>query len=154
MAKELSYVCTECAGLFSKWMGQCPDCGAWNTIEKQAAVFKQHKVTSIAHAGATAEVQTINDITFESHNRIQTPLAELNRVLGGGIVTGSVILVGGNPGIGKSTLLLQVLCALERERSLYVTGEESLQQVALRAERLGYKNSNLRVIASTHLKKF
>jgi DNA repair protein RadA/Sms len=153
MAKELSYVCTECAGLFSKWMGQCSDCGAWNTIEKQVAVFKQHKVTSLAHAGATAEVQTINDIHFESHNRIQTPLAELDRVLGGGIVTGSVILVGGNPGIGKSTLLLQVLCALERERALYVTGEESLQQVALRAERLGYKDSKLRMIASNRLEE-
>jgi DNA repair protein RadA/Sms len=131
-------------------MGQCSDCGAWNTIEKQAAVFTQRKITSLANAGA-AEVQTINDISFESHERIQTPLAELDRVLGGGIVTGSVILVGGNPGIGKSTLLLQVLCSLERERALYVTGEESLQQVALRAERLGYKDCKLRVLASVLL---
>ena len=153
MAKELNFVCTECAGLFTKWVGQCTDCGAWNTIEKQAAVFKQNKVTSLAYAGAAAEVQTVNEITFKSHDRIQTPLTELDRVLGGGIVTGSVILVGGNPGIGKSTLLLQVLCALERERALYVTGEESLQQVALRAERLGYKDSKLRVIASTHLEE-
>ncbi len=153
MAKELNFVCTECTGLFTKWVGQCPDCGAWNTIEKQAAVFKQNKVTSLTHAGATVEVQTLNEITFESHDRIHTPLAELDRVLGGGIVTGSVILVGGNPGIGKSTLLLQVLCALERERALYVTGEESLQQVALRAERLGYKDSKLRVIASNNLEE-
>jgi len=153
MAKELSFICTECSGLFSKWMGQCSDCGAWNTIEKQAAVFTQRKITSIANAGAAAEVQTINDISFESHERIQTPLAELDRVLGGGIVTGSVILVGGNPGIGKSTLLLQVLCSLERERALYVTGEESLQQVALRAERLGYKDCKLRVLASVHLEE-
>ena len=151
MAKELSYVCIECAGIFSKWMGQCPDCQAWNTIEKQAAVFKQNKVSTLAHSNATSEIQTLNDIEFESQDRIPTPLVELDRVLGSGIVTGSVILVGGNPGIGKSTLLLQVLCALERERVLYVTGEESLQQVALRAERLGYKNSTLRVIASTYL---
>jgi len=153
MAKELSFVCTECAGLFSKWMGRCSDCGAWNSIEKQAAVFAQRKITSLANAGAAAEVQTISDISFESHDRIQTPLAELDCVLGGGIVTGSVILVGGSPGIGKSTLLLQVLCALECERTLYVTGEESLQQVALRAERLGYKNCKLRVLASTHLEE-
>ena len=153
MAKELSYVCTECAGLFSKWVGQCPDCNAWNTIEKQAAVFKENKISSLAHAGSTAEIQTLDGITFESQDRIQTPLAELDRVLGGGIVTGSVILVGGNPGIGKSTLLLQVLCALERERALYITGEESLQQVKLRANRLGYKDSTLRVFASTYLEE-
>ena len=153
MAKELSYVCTECAGLFSKWVGQCPDCGKWNSIEKQAAVFKQSRIAARVHAGASAEVQTVNTISFESYTRMQTPLAELDRALGGGIVTGSVILVGGNPGIGKSTLLLQVLCSLEHEHALYVTGEESLQQVALRAERLGYKNSKLRVLASTHLEK-
>ena len=141
----------ECSSLLSKWVGQCPDCGAWNTIEKKADVYKENKISSLSHAGTSAEVQPINEVIFETHNRINTPLAELNRVLGGGIVTGSVILVGGNPGIGKSTLLLQVLCSLERERALYVTGEESLQQVALRAERLGYKESNLRVIASTHL---
>lgn len=153
MAKELNFTCTECAGMFSKWVGQCPDCGAWNTIEKQAAVFKKTKASSFANAGAANEVQTINEITCETCDRIQTPLAELDRVLGGGIVPGSVILVGGNPGIGKSTLMLQVLSALDRERTLYVTGEESLQQVALRAERLGYKDSTLRVIASNHLEE-
>ncbi len=153
MAKELSYVCTECAGLFSKWMGQCPDCGTWNTIEKQAAVFRQNKAASLTHAGTTTEIQTISEFTVASHARIKTPFAELDRVLGGGIITGSVILVGGNPGTGKSTLLLQVLCALKSERTLYVTGEESLQQVALRAERLGHKDSSLRVIAATHLEE-
>ena len=153
MAKELSYVCTECAAHFSKWMGQCSECGAWNSIEKQAAVFQKQKVSSFALAGAENEVQSINDITCETHDRIKTPLTELDRVLGGGIVPGSVILVGGNPGIGKSTLLLQVLSSLDHERALYVTGEESLQQVALRAERLGYKNSTLRVIASNNLEE-
>ncbi len=153
MAKESNYICIECSGMFSKWVGQCPECGAWNSIEKQAAVFKQNKVTSLTHAGTAAEIQSVNEITFEAQDRIQTPLTELDRVLGGGIVIGSVILVGGNPGIGKSTLLLQVLCALEQERTLYVTGEESLQQVALRAERLGYKNSTLRVIASNNLEE-
>lgn len=153
MAKDLGFVCTECTGLFTKWVGQCPDCGAWNTIEKQAAVFKQNKAFSLAHAEAAAEIQTIHEITFESRDRIQTTFPELDRVLGGGIVTGSVVLVGGNPGIGKSTLLLQTLCALDHQHALYVTGEESLQQVALRAERLGYKDSVLRVIASTHLEE-
>lgn len=153
MAKELNFTCTECTGMFSKWVGQCPDCGAWNTIEKQAAVFQKTKASSFAHAGAKNEVQTINEITCETYDRIQTPLAELDRVLGGGIVPGSVILVGGNPGIGKSTLMLQVLSALDRERTLYVTGEESLQQVALRAERLGHKDSNLRVIASNQMEE-
>ena len=153
MAKELSYVCTECSGLFSKWMGQCSDCGAWNSIEKQAAVFQKQKARSFDQTGAENEIQAINDVTCETHARIQTPLTELDRVLGGGIVSGSVILVGGNPGIGKSTLLLQVLSSLDRERALYVTGEESLQQVALRAERLGYKNSKLRVLASNNLEE-
>jgi len=153
MTKELSYVCTECSGLFSKWMGQCSDCGAWNSIEKQAAVFQKQKVGSFAQAGAANKIQAINDVTCEIHARIKTPLAELDRVLGGGIVSGSVILVGGNPGIGKSTLLLQVLSSLDRERALYVTGEESLQQVALRAERLGYKDSKLRVLASNNLEE-
>ena len=153
MAKELSYVCTECAALFSKWMGQCSECGSWNSIEKQAAVFQQQKSSSFALAGAENEVQSINEITCETHDRIKTPLTELDRVLGGGIVPGSVILVGGNPGIGKSTLLLQVLSSLDHERALYVTGEESLQQVALRAERLGYKDSTLRVIASNNLEE-
>ena len=153
MAKELSYVCTECSGLFSKWMGQCSECGAWNSIEKQAAVFQKQKVSSFAQAGAVNEIQAINDVTCETHARIKTPLTELDRVLGGGIVSGSVILVGGNPGIGKSTLLLQVLSSLDRERALYVTGEESLQQVALRAERLGYKDSKLRVLASNNLEE-
>ncbi len=153
MAKELTYICTECSGLFSKWMGQCSECGAWNSIEKQAAVFQKQKVSAFAHSSGMNEVQSINEITYETHDRIKTPLAELDRVLGGGIVQGSVILVGGNPGIGKSTLLLQVLSALERERALYVTGEESLQQVALRAERLGYKDATLRVIASNNLEE-
>lgn len=153
MAKELSYVCTECAGLFSKWMGQCSECGAWNSIEKQAAVFQKQKASSFVQAGAANEIQAINDVACETHARIKTPLAELDRVLGGGIVSGSVILVGGNPGIGKSTLLLQVLSSLDRERALYVTGEESLQQVALRAERLGYKDSTLRVLASNNLEE-
>ncbi len=153
MAKELSFICTECSGLFTKWVGQCPDCGAWNSIEKQAAVFQKQKTSSFALAGDINEVQTISEITCETHDRIKTPLAELDRVLGGGIVSGSVILVGGNPGIGKSTLLLQVLSSLDRERALYVTGEESLQQVALRAERLGYKESKLRVIASNNLEE-
>jgi DNA repair protein RadA/Sms len=153
MAKELSYVCTECSGLFSKWMGQCSECGAWNSIEKQAAVFQKQKASSFSLTGAANEIQAINDVTCETHARIKTPLAELDRVLGGGIVSGSVILVGGNPGIGKSTLLLQVLSSLDRERALYVTGEESLQQVALRAERLGYKNSTLRVLASNNLEE-
>ena len=153
MAKELSYVCTECSGLFSKWMGQCSECGAWNSIEKQAAVFQKQKASSFSVNGAANEIQAINDVTCETHARINTPLAELDRVLGGGIVSGSVILVGGNPGIGKSTLLLQVLSSLDRERALYVTGEESLQQVALRAERLGYKDSTLRVLASNNLEE-
>ena len=135
--------------MFSKWMGQCPDCGAWNSLERQATTFKQ---TSVA-ANVTAEIQALNEFKPTSRERIKTPFAELDRTLGGGITKGSVILVGGSPGIGKSTLLLQVLCALEHERPLYVTGEESLQQVALRAKRLGHEKSGLRMIASTHLEE-
>ncbi len=153
MAKELSFACTECSGLFTKWTGQCPNCGAWNTIEKQSAVLRQNKAVSLLHAGDISEIQAVSEISFESQDRTHTTLAELDRVLGGGIVTGSVVLVGGNPGIGKSTLLLQVLCALEHQRALYVTGEESLQQVALRAERLGFKDAPLRVLASTRLEE-
>lgn len=150
MSKELSYVCTECGGSFSKWMGQCPDCGAWNTIKKQAGPFGQ----AVAAANDSGElIQTLNAFKPTAHARVKTSFAELDRALGGGVTKGSVILVGGNPGIGKSTLLLQVLCALEHERPLYVTGEESLQQIALRAQRLGYQKSGLRVIASNRLEE-
>lgn len=153
MAKDSCFVCTECTSLFTKWMGQCPDCGAWNTIEKQATGFKAGSSVTPAHAVNAHEIQAVSDITVESQDRLRTALAEFDRVLGGGIVMGSVVLVGGNPGIGKSTLLLQVLCALNLRQALYVAGEESMQQVALRAERLGYKNSALRVFASTRLEE-
>src|SRR5512134_2036222 len=140
MAKDKSiYVCSECGGTSPKWLGKCPSCGAWNTLDEAVAEAtgnaKRHRFQSLTKP---APVTTLAQIDAADVERTPTGQEELDRVLGGGIVPGGVTLIGGDPGIGKSTLLLQAADALsQRMKVLYVSGEESGAQVALRARRLG-----------------
>ncbi|CUA88363.1 DNA repair protein RadA [Pseudidiomarina woesei] len=153
MAKvKTAYVCNDCGADFARWLGQCPECKAWNTItEIRLSSTKTAAVERRGYAGATqAKVQTLNEVNLEELPRFSSSFAEFDRVLGGGIVPGSAILIGGSPGAGKSTLLLQTMCRLaEAMNVLYVTGEESLQQVALRAQRLNLPTNKLRMLAET-----
>ena len=167
MAKEKTiFVCNECGGSSPKWLGKCPACGAWNTliesVAESAASSRNNRFAALAKA---AEVAMLGDIEARDFARTPTGQDELDRVLGGGIVEGGVVLIGGDPGIGKSTLLLQALDSMERalrrassaagERggTLYVTGEESGAQVALRARRLGLDHSTVKVLAEIQLEK-
>ena len=148
------YVCTDCGGEASQWQGQCRDCGAWNTYSEfkaQPASSKPSRSNFEGYAGAADDVvMDLAAIPKENISRINTGISELDRALGGGLVKGSVSLIGGDPGIGKSTLLLQATCSLsENLKVLYITGEESLQQVSLRADRLGLKAPGLRLYAQT-----
>ncbi len=158
MAKTL-YQCRECGGTSAKWLGKCPQCGAWNTLEEAVAEpppngnanSRNNRFQALAKS---QPVQTLSEIAATDVERHPTGQEELDRVLGGGIVPGGVVLIGGDPGIGKSTLLLQALDALSSQmKVLYVTGEESGAQVALRARRLGLAGTGVRVLAEIHLEK-
>ncbi len=157
MAKEKSiYTCTECGGTSAKWLGKCPSCGAWNTLVEgvEEAPSKNRINTGPRGLIASQPVATLSEIEASDVDRQPTGLDELDRVLGGGIVAGGVVLIGGDPGIGKSTLLLQALDSLSRSmKTLYVTGEESGAQVALRSRRLGLAASKVRVLAEIQLEK-
>ena len=160
-AKTL-YACSECGGTSPKWLGKCPHCGAWNTLvetvgESDAAARHRYAATGLVPAvglhGAEA-VATLSEIEARDAPRQPTGIDELDRALGGGVVAGGVVLIGGDPGIGKSTLLLQALESLSRAVPvLYVTGEESGAQVALRSRRLGLAGSRVRVMAEIQLEK-
>ena len=152
------YSCTECGAQTPKWAGQCPDCGAWNSLTEAVAVAAPagQSARFATYAGETGgvAVKRLSEVRFDQEARTATGFGELDRVLGGGLVTGSVVLIGGDPGIGKSTLLLQVLASLPTElSSLYVTGEESLQQVSLRAHRLGLRDPDLRALTETSVER-
>jgi len=157
MAKEKSvYTCTECGGMNAKWLGKCPHCGAWNTlVESIAEGAGKPRYAAAGRALLRGEaVATLAEIEATDAERQPTGIDELDRALGGGIVAGGVILIGGDPGIGKSTLLLQALDSLSRTvKVLYVTGEESGAQVALRSRRLGLGASSVRVMAEIQLEK-
>lgn len=159
MAKAKSaYVCTECGGEHSKWQGQCAECGAWNTLKelKLSAASKSSAArTSQGYTGSHSnQVLSVKDIQLGEVPRFSTGISELDRVLGGGIVPGSVVLVGGDPGVGKSSILLQVMCGLSQQMPvLYVTGEESLQQVAMRAKRMQLPEESLRLLAETEVEQ-
>ena len=156
MAKEKSiYTCNECGGVTPKWLGKCPHCEAWNTLVESVAQSSAPAKNRFASLAKTAEVAVLGDIEATDIERTPTGHEELDRVLGGGIVEGGVVLIGGDPGIGKSTLLLQALDALQRSghSTLYVTGEESGAQVALRSRRLGLPNSRVLVLAEIQLDK-
>ena len=158
MATKLKtlYTCTECGGQASKWQGQCPHCNAWNTLVESAVDAGAGKAGAhrFANLGALTEVVALADVEAEDFPRLPTLIAEFDRVLGGGLVEGGVVLIGGDPGIGKSTLLLQAAARLaEQVPVLYVTGEESAQQVALRARRLGVNASKVRLYSEIELEK-
>ncbi|MDB5899976.1 MAG: sms [Ramlibacter sp.] len=156
MAKDKTvYTCTECGGSSPKWQGKCPSCGAWNSLIESVAEAPSGTRNRFASLAPPSEVAVLADIEAADIARTPTGIDELDRVLGGGIVEGGVILIGGDPGIGKSTLLLQALDGLERAgvRTLYVTGEESGAQVALRSRRLGMDRSQVKVLAEIQLEK-
>lgn len=155
MAKEKRtiFLCTSCGNDFSRWHGQCPDCEEWDTIKETRLPAPQPK-SRHGYAGERSEVKTMAEVETSSSPRFTTELAEFDRVLGGGVVPGSVVLIGGDPGVGKSTILLQVCCKLAQNmKVIYVTGEESLQQIAMRAKRLGLTNNNLLLLAETRVEE-
>lgn len=151
--EELIFVCSDCGGESTKWSGKCFNCGAWNTLKEFKSPASRQggqnaKGKSVRNT-IPSEVSPIDQIQTKNFQRIITGIIEVDRVLGGGIIPGSVILVGGDPGIGKSTLLLQV--ASKIENVLYVSGEESQHQIKLRADRLGIKSKNIHLYAGTNI---
>ncbi len=156
MAKtKTRYVCQECGSAQPKWMGRCPDCGEWNTlVETIVETIRSGGVSSAARQALAGrnKPQPLADIAADSYQRTLLPMDEFNRVLGGGLVPGSLILIGGDPGIGKSTLLLQMSAGLATAgQVLYVTGEESAQQIKLRANRLNVPAENLFILTETNM---
>lgn len=151
------YVCNQCGETSPRWLGRCPSCGAWNTMTEDVVAEPAKSSSGRAAAPVRVTGQTSleplklkNISTTEEKSRIVTGIAELDRVLGGGIVLGSVILIGGEPGIGKSTILLQLCGEVSRTRSvLYVTGEESVRQIKLRAVRLDVPQDNISIVAES-----
>ena len=156
MAKDKTvYSCTECGGSTPKWQGKCPHCGAWNTLIESVVEAPAAGRNRFAALAPASEVAVLAEIEAAEVPRTPTGIGELDRVLGGGIVEAGVVLIGGDPGIGKSTLLLQALDGLQRSGvpTLYVTGEESGAQVALRSRRLGLDHSQVQVLAEIQLEK-
>jgi DNA repair protein RadA/Sms len=147
---QRSYVCGDCGTATVKWQGQCPACGEWNSL--QPAKSPAGRVVAGKNWAGSLQVERLDAVSGEVATRRTTGLGELDRVLGGGLVAGSVTLLGGDPGIGKSTLLLQACVAFSVDATmLYVSGEESLQQIALRARRLGLDSSGITVYAATDI---
>ena len=158
MAKAKTvYSCTECGASEPKWQGQCPSCMSWNTLVEsiEEASSSTNRFANKFEGLATAsQLQKISSIKAAEIERTPTGIAEFDRVLGGGLVEGGVVLIGGDPGIGKSTLLLQVLCHLGKSaQAIYVSGEESPQQIAMRAKRLGLDASEVELLAEINLEK-
>jgi DNA repair protein RadA/Sms len=155
MARDKTvYLCTACGGSSAKWLGKCPSCGEWNTLEETVAEAAAGKAHRFQAATPAQPVANLAEIEAAEVDRVPTGQTELDRVLGGGIVAGGVVLIGGDPGIGKSTLLLQAAQTLaSRLKVLYVSGEESGAQVALRARRLGVAGGAVRVLAEIRLEK-
>lgn len=158
MAKpKVQYQCTVCGAILPKWAGQCPDCNAWNClqevmVEKPSANANRFR----EHLAGSSEIFSLEDVEQTESIKTRTGISEWDRVLGGGLVSGSVTLIGGDPGIGKSTILLQMLSSLEQDggmKSLYVTGEESAQQVGLRGHRLSIPLTGIRILTQNHLEK-
>jgi DNA repair protein RadA/Sms len=157
--KKTKFMCQSCGYESAKWMGKCPGCGEWNQMVEEVEIVKPARRGAFAHSeltsgsGVRQKAAPITTIETSQEPRISTDLAELNRALGGGIVQGSLVLIGGDPGIGKSTLLLQVSAQLARKRKkvLYISGEESVKQTKLRADRLGAASDHLYVYSETDM---
>ena len=154
MKEKTVYFCKECGNETPKWFGQCPVCGQWNTLVEASTMVQTKSRSGAAKTGGTApknRPKRLSELDGEEEVRFSTGMGELDRVLGGGAVIGSLVLVGGAPGIGKSTLLLQICGNLRDQKVLYVTGEESVRQLKLRAQRLGVERSGILVLAETNL---
>ena len=154
MKERAKFFCTECGNETSRWFGQCPACKSWNTlVEAPAESVNKSKAGAVKVAGATIlnRPKPLSELDTEDEVRFSTGFGELDRVLGGGAVIGSIVLVGGAPGIGKSTLLLQICGLLCEQKILYVTGEESTRQLKLRAQRLGLNKKDVFVLSETNL---
>ena len=152
MAKaRTQFVCQQCGSTSPKWMGRCPDCGEWNAMVETIVEGKER--SPLSYAGPRSKPQRLSEVTADGLERVQLPMPEFSRVLGGGITPGSLVLVGGDPGIGKSTLLLQVsaLMAEALGKVLYVSGEESVHQMKMRAQRLGIATDQLYLLTETNL---
>jgi DNA repair protein RadA/Sms len=153
MAKaRTSYACSECGGESPKWQGQCPQCGAWNSlVEGIAESGARHRFSSVAKSSG---LKRLSEVSAREASRTGTGIGELDRVLGGGFVAGEVVLIGGDPGVGKSTLLLQALAQMSAShRAVYVSGEESSEQIALRAQRLALDAGQLELLAEIQLER-
>ena len=154
---KTAFVCGECGADYSRWSGQCLACGAWNTIREVrigASSRERHQFRE-GYAGSTAEVKWLSDVALERDERILTGMSEFDRVLGGGLVKGSVVLIGGAPGAGKSTILLQIIAHIAQQgiNVLYVSGEESLRQIADRAHRLKLPSDKILMLTETSVQK-
>jgi DNA repair protein RadA/Sms len=148
---KTTFFCQNCGAQSPKWIGKCPSCGEWNTYVEEV-VQREEKRTKWASLGASGrerKPQPVGEISFDTDQRIHTHNTELNRVLGGGLVPGSVVLIGGEPGIGKSTLMLQVALNCKGIKVLYISGEESEQQIRMRAERIGIRNTDCYILTET-----
>jgi DNA repair protein RadA/Sms len=154
MAKtKTQYVCQSCGAAYPKWSGQCADCQEWNVLVEERIEAVQAKAMASYAGVESLEWVTLDQVSVREYARISLGMEELDRVMGGGLVQGSVTLIGGDPGIGKSSLLLQVFAYLSQQHSvLYVSGEESLDQIALRARRMGLSTKNFHLVADTHVR--
>ena len=150
---KTTFFCQNCGSQSAQWMGKCKACGEWNTIVEEVVNKSNSRTTGWDNKkyNKINKAQIISEISLQSRARIDTSDNELNRVLGGGIVAGSLILLGGEPGIGKSTLLLQVALKIQNEKALYVTGEESDQQIRMRADRLNLTNSSCQILTEVNI---
>ena len=152
MAKEKKvFLCNECGYDSPKWSGKCPACGAWNSFVEKSIRKESIAMTATAHEFTASKPTPIDEVSTDELPRIDMKDGELNRVLGGGLVPGSLVLLGGEPGIGKSTLVLQTVLRIGDKRVLYVSGEESVQQIKLRADRIEYEKSNCMIVCETLL---
>lgn len=154
---KTAFVCQECGADYPRWGGQCTSCGEWNTIKevRLGSTANERNSKSLGYAGSVSEVKFLSDVDLTNAERIVTGLSEFDRVLGGGIVVGSVVLIGGAPGAGKSTILLQAIANIAGQgiAVLYVSGEESLQQIAERAHRLSLPADKIRMLAETSVQR-
>ncbi len=154
MAKTKTvYFCSNCGNESPKWLGKCPNCGEWNTYVEEKVQVKSSKESLLPKSGQAAAPVRLSEIEQSTEERIQMPSGELNRVLGGGLVAGSIILIGGEPGIGKSTLVLQNMLRIRSRKVLYVSGEESARQLKMRADRLGAYGGECYILCETSLEK-
>ncbi len=149
---KTAWFCTECGADSPKWSGRCPVCGAWNTmVEEKVEATTSAKRQLTTHDATKSKPQKVSEIVYTEEERIKMPSKELNRVLGGGLVKGSIVLIGGEPGIGKSTLVLQNILSIKTRNILYISGEESATQIKMRADRIGRASDNVFIVCTTSL---